>query len=112
MMRKQLVTVRWPGASIAPANKIRVCRQTRAENTGVKVLKRETNKGGNNSKEDHFLGHLQSTGPLRMAKVEIRGYLFTRYVLIYAPMFAHAVGSHCARDSWCRSHHPISPGAE
>src|SRR3954451_1329874 len=72
MMRKQLVTLRGPGASIAPANKIRVCRQTRAENTGVKVLKRETNKGGNNSKEDHFLGHLQSTGPLRMAKVELR----------------------------------------
>src|SRR5438128_5553420 len=73
MMRKQLVTVRWPGARIAPANNTCACRQTRAENTGVKTLKRETNNGGKDSKEDHFPGHLHNTGPLRNGQSRAQG---------------------------------------
>src|SRR4051812_11238372 len=64
-MRRQLVTVRWPGASNAPIKSTCACRQTRSENNGAKVFKRETNSGGKDSKEDHFLGHLYTTVPSR-----------------------------------------------
>src|SRR3954471_22716934 len=64
-MRRQLVTVRWPGASNAPINSTCACRQTRPENNGAKVFRRATNSGGKDSKQDHFLGHLHTTAPSR-----------------------------------------------
>src|SRR4051794_14128494 len=63
--RKQLVTVRGPGAGIAPARSPGVYRPTRAENTGAKWRKREINQEGQASQDDHFPGHLHLTGSLR-----------------------------------------------
>jgi hypothetical protein len=54
---------------MAPSNNTCAESQTRGENKGAKTLKRETNNGG---KDDHFPGHLHSTGLLKMAKVELR----------------------------------------
>jgi hypothetical protein len=55
-MRKQLVTVRFPGASIAPINSTWACRQTRSENKGAQVLNKGANNGGRANKQDHFPG--------------------------------------------------------
>jgi transposase len=46
VIRKQLVTVRLPGASIAPISSTCACCQTRSENNGAKALNRETNNQG------------------------------------------------------------------
>src|SRR5438270_11346746 len=64
-MRRQLVTVRRPGASNAPIKSTCACRQTRSENNGAKVFRRATNSGGKDSKQDHFRGHLHTTVPSR-----------------------------------------------
>jgi hypothetical protein len=50
MIRKQLVTVRFPGASIAPINSVWAWRQTQSENRGAKALNTEANKGGKANK--------------------------------------------------------------
>jgi hypothetical protein len=52
------VTVRFPGASIAPINSICAWRQTRWENRGANALNTEANKGGRANKQDHFPGLL------------------------------------------------------
>src|SRR3982751_4687867 len=61
MMRRQLVTVRLPGARIAPSSNTCAWSQTRRENKGVKVLRTAANSGGRESKQDHFPGHLHTT---------------------------------------------------
>jgi hypothetical protein len=73
MIRKQLVTVRFPGASISPINSTWAWRQTESENKGAKVLKRETNNGGKDSKQDHFPSYLYVTGHLRNGQSRAKG---------------------------------------
>src|SRR4051812_42642900 len=64
-MRRQLVTVRRPGASMAPSNNTCAWSQTRRENKGAKTLRTEANSGGKDGKQDHFPGHLYTTDPSR-----------------------------------------------
>jgi hypothetical protein len=73
MIRKQLVTVRLPGASMAPHSSTGACRPTRLENKGAKVLQRETNSDGKENKQEHSLSHLYTTDPSQMAKVGAPG---------------------------------------
>jgi len=46
MTRKAAVTVRWPGARMAPINKTWTCCHTRFVNKGAKVVMKSANSKG------------------------------------------------------------------
>src|SRR3954466_7742790 len=72
-MRRPLVTVRRPGASMAPSHNTGAGNQTRRENKGAKALRTEANSGGKDGKQDHFPGHLYTTDPSRNGQSRAQG---------------------------------------